>query len=114
MNIEVKKIDNIAVVAVEGDVDTTTSDTLNETFQNLLTGKNYQLVGDFAHVAHMSSAGFRVILATMKAARANGGDLRLSSVRGNVFRVLKMSGFDKFIKFFKDSEAAVNSFSREG
>jgi anti-anti-sigma factor len=67
-------------------------------------------VADMQAVAYMSSEGFRVLLGTMKAARKEGGDLRLSGVHGNVYRVLQKSGFDKFMKFFKDTALAVKSF----
>jgi len=111
MDIKVSEHDRVAVVSIAGEVDAATSEPLQDAFTDQLRqGKNC-LVADMRHVIYMSSAGFRVLLATMKEARANGGDLRLSAVQGNVHRVLKTSGFDKFMKLYRNMEIAVASFS---
>ena len=100
----------VVVVSITGDVDASTSEMLQTSFDEQLSNKKYFLVADMQEVLYMSSAGFRVLLGIMKAARKGGGDLRLSGVHGNVYRVLQKSGFDKFMKFFKDTDLAVKSF----
>ena len=111
MDIKVSEHGQVVVVSIVGEVDASTSEPLQNTFADQLRqGKNC-LVADMSQVIYMSSAGFRVLLATMKEARANGGDLRLSSVQGNVHRVFKTSGFEKFMKLYRSMEIAVASFS---
>jgi len=110
MEIQINETGSVVVVSVAGDVDASTSETLQTGFNEQLSNGKNLLVADLKAVLYMSSAGFRVLLGTMKAARKDGGDLRLASVHGNVYRVLQKSGFDKFMKFFKDAELAVQSF----
>ena len=110
MDIHTTEQENVTIVFIDGEVDASTSEALLDAFKALLLqGKNF-LVADLAKTGYMSSAGLRVLLATMKEARAKGGDLRLSAVQGNVERMLKLSGFTKFIKSYPNIEATVNSY----
>jgi len=110
MDIHMTEQEHVTIFSITGDVDASTSEALLDAFKvPLLQGKNC-LVADLTKVTYMSSAGFRVLLATMKEARAKGGDLRLSAVQGNVERVLKLSGFNKFIKSYQSVEATVESY----
>lgn len=111
MDIKVSEHEQVAVVSIVGEVDASTSESLQNAFKDQLRQGKNRLVADLQQVPYMSSAGFRVLLATMKEARTSGGDLRLSAVQGNVNRVLTTSGFDKFMKFYLNVEAAVASFS---
>jgi anti-anti-sigma factor len=110
MEIQINESDGVVVVSINGEVDAATSETLQTCFNEQLANGKHFLVADMQAVLYMSSAGFRVLLGTMKSARKDGGDLRLSSVHGNVYRVLQKSGFDQFMKFFKDTTLAVKSF----
>ena len=111
MEIQIKDHGGVVVVSVKGDVDASTSEMLQTSFNEQLSNGKYLLVADLKEVLYMSSAGFRVLLGTMKDARKGGGDLRLAGVQGNVYRVLQKSGFDKFMKFFKDTELALKTFA---
>lgn len=97
MDIHATDQENVTIVFINGEVDASTSEALQDAFTALLVQGKNRLVADLTKLAYMSSAGFRVILATMKEARAQGGDLRLSAVQGNVERMLNLSGFTKFI-----------------
>ena len=110
MEIQTSESGHVVVVSVRGEVDASTSETLQACFNEHLSNGKHFLVADMQELFFMSSAGFRVLLGTMKACRKDGGDLRLSGVHGNVYRVLQKSGFDSFMKFFKDTELAVKSF----
>ena len=110
MEIQINEHESVMVVSVKGDVDASTSEILQSSFNEQLSNGKKLLVADLKEVLFMSSAGFRVLLGTMKEARKESGDLRLAGVQGNVYRVLQKSGFDKFMKFFKDTELAVKSF----
>ena len=81
------------IVCVEGEVDSSTAESLTAAFGKITAQGKCKLVGDFEKVGYISSAGLRVLLAVMKETRAKGGDLRLATVQEDVFRVFKMSGF---------------------
>jgi anti-anti-sigma factor len=110
MKLSEKKIDNLIVVFIEGEIDAVTGPELTIFFNDQLSKTN-NLIADFAKVDFISSAGLRVLLATVKEARRIGGDLRLAAVQENVSRVLKISGFISILKIFPNLEFAIKSYS---
>ena len=107
MDATVEKVGNVALVRVSGSVDGLTADSLQTTFREQVESGSARVVGG---VEYTSSAGLRALLATVKLARQQGGDLRLAAVQPAVLRVLDLSGFTTILKLYPDVEAAVESF----
>jgi anti-anti-sigma factor len=110
MEIEIRSIEHVTVVAISGSVDSLTADTLADAFSTQLKQDRVRLVADLSQVLYTSSAGLRTLLSTMKDARRRGGDFRLASVQPPVLRVLELSGFTGILNLFPDVDAAVASF----
>lgn len=99
------------VVCPEGDIDASNGSELTEYFKENLRKGHTQLIADFSKVDFISSAGLRVLLATVKDARMDGGDLRISSTNDDVKKVLTVSGFDRLIKIFPNVQSALESYA---
>jgi anti-anti-sigma factor len=110
MDATVEKVGNVALVRVSGSVDGLTADSLQSTFREQLEAGSARVVADLSGVEYTSSAGLRALLATVKLARQQGGDLRLAAVQPGVLRVLDLSGFTTILKLYPDVESAVASF----
>lgn len=110
MDATVEKVGNVALVRVSGSVDGLTADSLQTTFREQVESGSARVVADLGGVEYTSSAGLRALLATVKLARQQGGDLRLAAVQPAVLRVLDLSGFTTILKLYPDVEAAVESF----
>jgi len=110
MELSSKPVENGVIVSIKGELDAVTGPELTNFFKELMEEQN-NLIADFSKVDYISSAGLRVLLATVKETRRMGGDLRLANVQDNVNKVLKISGFVSILKVFSDIESAVNSFS---
>jgi anti-sigma B factor antagonist len=102
------------VARVAGSVDGLTAEALQGAFKAQVDEGRVRLVGDLSGVSYTSSAGLRVLLATLKAARQQGGDLRLAAVQPQVLKVLDLSGFTSILKLYDDVPAAVASFEGPG
>lgn len=111
MNIETNDREIALVIAIRGNVDGTTADTLLDTLRGKVEAGHTRVVADLSGVGYTSSAGLRALLATVKEARRRGGDLRLADVQPNVRRVLDLSGFTSILKLYDDVDAAVESFA---
>ena len=81
------------ILEVAGRVDSFTAPQLDEAFKQLVDDGRNWLKLDLSKVEYLSSAGLRVLLATLKRVRALTGDLQLYSPRDNVRDVLEISGF---------------------
>ena len=110
MDISIEQRAEVTVVAVSGSIDALTADTLTSTFAEQVRQGRTRLVAGFDGVDYTSSAGLRVLLATLKDARQRGGDLRLAGVRDKVRSVLDLSGFTSILKCYPDVESAVGSY----
>jgi anti-anti-sigma factor len=61
-----------------------------------------RLAIDLAGVDYLSSAGLRILLATLKLAQARGGQVALLGARENVKEVLDVSGFTSIFQLPAD------------
>lgn len=111
MHTSVDKRGGVVTVHVAGSVDGLTAEGLQQVFDGELAAQQRDLVADFSAVEYTSSAGLRVLLATLKQARARGGDLRLAAPNPDVRKVLDLSGFSGILRVFQTVDEAVASFA---
>jgi anti-anti-sigma factor len=106
MNIRDESIDGVAVVHLEGNLDTTTAPEVQTHLDGRIEAGTTTLIVDFAAVDFVSSAGLRVLLATAKKLRPDGA-LRLYGLNDSVQEVFDVSGFSTIIPIFDDQAAAL-------
>jgi anti-sigma B factor antagonist len=111
MFVTVQQRDAVSVVVIDGNIDSMTAPRLSDKLNEQVQEGQAKLVADFGTVGYISSAGLRALLATLKQARQEGGDLRLAAVSPLVYKVFEMSGFTGILKFYDGVEEAVESFS---
>lgn len=105
---------DVTTVHIAGSVDGGTADDLQRVLARELERGRHNLVADFSGVDYTSSAGLRVLLATLKRARSLGGDLRLAALNPDVRKVLELSGFTSILSVFPTVDDAVTSFGGRG
>jgi anti-sigma B factor antagonist len=110
MNITAEQHGSVTVVGVNGSLDALTAPALTEFFSQQIQVSNQRLIADLSGLEYTSSAGLRVLLAAVKEARQQGGDLRLAAVTPQVTKVLAMSGFTNILKIFPDKQSAISSY----
>lgn len=114
METSVDRSGDVITVHISGSVDGLTSEGLQHVLSAEVDAGHHHLVADFGAVDYTSSAGLRVLLATVKAARSRGGDLRLAGPNPEVLKVLQLSGFTGILRVFDTVGAAVASFGGQG
>ena len=100
---------DIVEVVPDGDLDMASVTQLNLR-EHLAAGKT-KIVLDLQGVDYIDSAGLAEVVRAMKRAREVGGDLRLCGLRGNVLRIVQMTGLHKAISVFPTRDEAVASWS---
>jgi anti-sigma B factor antagonist len=102
----VRIVGSISVVEAAGEVDLTTSLTLDAALNQALLESPPTVVLDLTGVTFVDSSGLAMLVAVRKAARSKGGELRLVNPRPNVQSVLQVTGLDQvFPIFFSVDEA---------
>lgn len=112
--IDVTADEPVTVLRLTGSVDSLTAADLLQALSVQIQATRVRLVADFSDVAYTSSAGLRTLLATLKDARRQGGDLRLACVQPPVHKVLELSGFTSILQLYPDVGAACASFDNMG
>ncbi len=110
METSVDRRGDVCTVRIAGSLDGLTSEGLQQVFSAELAAQHHNLVADFGEVDYVSSAGLRVLLATLKQSRSRGGDLRVAAPNPEVRNVLDLSGFTGILRVFDTVAAAVASF----
>ena len=110
MEIRSTDVGDIKVVEIEGNLDTNTSPNAQERIDQLIQAGAIKILFDFEKVNYISSAGLRVLLATAKLLRKEGGDLRLCNMNHNVQDVFEISGFSSILKVFDNKDDAIDGF----
>src|SRR5512140_2939626 len=109
MKIETRELKHVSVVVVSGRVDSATAPDLQTALQGLLDSEHNQFVIDLKEVEYMSSAGLRVLVAMQKAAKKNGGALRLAQLSARVTEVFELAGLTPVFDIYPDVVEAVGA-----
>jgi len=110
METSVDQQGDVITVRIAGSVDGHTAEDLQRVFSGEVAAGHHNLVADFGTVDYTSSAGLRVLLATVKDARSRGGDLKVAAPNPEVLKVLELSGFTGILRVFDTVDAAIASF----
>lgn len=110
MDITINQMNRVALVIVEGRVDSSTAPELGEALESQLSGGGKNIVVDLAGVEYMSSAGLRELVSALKRAKSAGGDVRLSQPSDRVREVLGLAGLDSIFDVYDNQVEAVGSF----
>jgi anti-sigma B factor antagonist len=109
MNIETRELKHVSVVTVSGRVDSATAPDLQKALQALLDAEHNQIVLELKDVDYMSSAGLRVLVSMQKAAKKNGGALRLAQLSARVQEVFELAGLTPVFDIYPDVVEAVGA-----
>ena len=110
MNIEIRESQGIQIIAFEGNLDTNTAPEAESKITELLDAGKKKLLVNFEQLNFISSAGLRVLLATVKKLNASGGALRVCALNATVQEVFDISGFATILSVKGTEEEALSSY----
>ncbi len=110
LELHISKSGDAIIVSMKGRIDADTAHEVEQKFNSIMSKNKYSLIADMRELNFISSAGLRVLLATLKETRKNGGDLRLACLQADVKKVLDMTGFVNLFKIHQSVKDAVKSF----
>jgi anti-anti-sigma factor len=110
MNITTKDVNEVTVVAVEGELDLDASQEAEKQLTKLREDGVKKMLIDLQKLEFISSAGLRVLLATAQEIKAAGGDLRVCNLNETVKEVFDISGFSTLLMCYDNEAKAMASF----
>jgi anti-sigma B factor antagonist len=100
----------IAVLSLDGYVDSATSLNMDEAIDSILQQRTYHVVVDLTKVSYISSAGWGVFISKIKDIRENHGGLKIAGMRPDVRDVFDLLGFGHIIEAHDTVQEAVAAF----
>jgi anti-sigma B factor antagonist len=111
MSITTSEYKRCSLVKMTGRIDSSTGDSLMQTFQKLQGEGKFKLVVDMEEVEFMSSKGWWVLIETQKASkRYNRGEIVLANVPQKILDSLDLVGMSHYFKVYDDVVSAVGQF----
>jgi anti-sigma B factor antagonist len=107
MDIDVKESSGVAVVAVNGDIDMAVADEVRNRLMTLVDQGRVRLVLDLARVLYIDSAGLGALVASMKHARAAGGDIKACTLDTDVRALFQMTRLDNVMDIHATRQEAI-------
>ena len=110
MEITTRDVNEVKVVQIEGELDTGSSPDAQNQLDQLRGQGVKKILLDLTKLDFISSAGLRVLLATVQELKEDGGDLRVCSLNREVREVFDVSGFSTLLMVFDNEAKALTGF----
>lgn len=113
MEILEKKLGQVNVLYPCGRLDAYAASEFGKKLDSFIDAAQVCVVVNLEKLEYISSAGLRVLIAALKKARGQQGDMRLACLQPYVKEVFDMTGFTQLFKVFDKEQDAVNSFKEK-
>lgn len=107
MELSSEKTTGAVIVKAVGRVDGANARDFHEGLENSMSSNGDSMVLDFGELTYISSAGLRVVLLVAKSLQQRGAKLAVCSLTESIREVFEISGFDKIVPVYANSDAAV-------
>jgi len=103
---------NVSVLKVSGNLDTSTSRLLKEVLMELIKDRHYNIVVDMKKVVQINYMGVGTLLERLRQVRKQSGDLKLARLNRVTRKAISMVGASKVFETYETEEGAIASFAR--
>jgi len=98
---QIIKEDGKTIIKTAARIDTMNAAQFEQDIQPALADGGVEIVMDCSDLTYMASSGLRVIQKTMRTVMQHKGDFKMVNVNPEIYKVLAMTGFTKFMKVEK-------------
>lgn len=109
-NIARRKINDVNVLDISGELDAHTASQLENTLKSLIEEQQFRIVVNCSRLEYIASAGLGVFMAYIEDVRSLGGDIKLSNMTERVYNVFDLLGFPTLYDIYDDESEALKGF----
>jgi anti-sigma B factor antagonist len=110
MQFKLRSLKHIDILSPIGRIDSAEASDFENVITTLQDSKRNKIVIDCSQLDYISSAGLRVLVSALKAAKHHNGNVVLYNVNENVRSTLTLVGLQTIFDFYTDLVDAVDSF----
>ncbi len=111
MDLQAKSISTVSILSLSGRFDALTSSRVQTWIEEVVKTTPPHLVLNLGEVTFIDSTALAVLVAGMKRARQDTGDLRLCNLQHPVRMIFELTRLDKAFEIFSSEEEAVKAFA---
>ncbi|HVZ81841.1 MAG TPA: STAS domain-containing protein [bacterium] len=100
----------VSVLEAAGVLDVNTVGDFEDVLNSLFRNKRFRIILDLGKLDYISSAGIGVLIGNIKEIRKNKGDIRISGVTADVYKVFDLLELPKLFHFHRDEREATLAF----
>jgi anti-sigma B factor antagonist len=108
MRINIKNIDQVTVVEMTGELDSTTAPAVQNQILPLAQ-ENRRIVLDMSGTLYMSSAGLRILLLLYRQISSGSGRIALAGLSDEIKDTMNITGFLNFFKIYDNVALAAEA-----
>lgn len=101
---EIIKEDGKTIIKTGERIDTMNASQFEQDIQPVLVDGGVNVEMDCTNLTYMASSGLRIIQKTMRTVMQQKGQFKMTNVSPEIYKVLAMTGFTKFMKVEKKAE----------
>jgi anti-sigma B factor antagonist len=110
MEIGDKKVGDVVILYLSGRLDAYAANDVEKKLIAATEKTPVSLIVSMEKLEYISSSGLRVLLASLKKARKQQGDIRLTCLQPYVKEVFDVAGFTQLFKVFEKEIEAIESY----
>jgi anti-sigma B factor antagonist len=111
MEINVRELNDVAILELEGRLDASTVNNLRDKLKNLIQHNHSNIVLDLGNISFIDSSGIGILVASLRSINEINGDIKISNVKDHVRSIFELTRLHHIFEIFDDCEIAALSFS---
>ncbi|RMD89255.1 MAG: anti-sigma factor antagonist [Calditrichaeota bacterium] len=114
LKVNESKIDSVAIIEIEGEVDLYSSPEVRKVIMRLTKNQTPTILVNLGKVSYMDSSGVATLVEGLQQANKYGGKLKLANLQDSVKEVFELSRLDKVFDIYDNVEEALQSLKEDG
>ncbi len=110
MNIKEKKQNDVAIYAITGEIDITTSPDVRKVFDRIIKEKVPKVILNLQGVNYIDSSGLATLVEGLQRLKTYGGKMKLTNLSGKVKSLFEITKLERLFEIYPEEEKAVETF----
>ncbi len=109
-----RKINDIVVVELEGDLDAFTAQEVRRRLNEMIEAGTGKIVLNFSKLRYINSTSIGVLVGRLRQIRERGGDMVLAELNARINRIITLVGGRRLFRIFDTEQKAIEELSGKG
>ena len=92
------------VIRIDGRLDNSSTEELEQLVRDVLERKEQKILFDFSGLDYINSSGLRILIMAFQQLRPDGGKIGICGIRDYIQEVFEVSGYDRLFAMFPTVE----------